>query len=222
MYQIGSITRAFTAASIFRLVSQGRLSLDDRVPSRLPKISLKAQGVTIRHLLTQTSGIPNYSDMIGPRERAVDLTPKEVVSLFADKPLEFMPGTAQSRSSSNYFLLGLIIEQVTGMTYAEYVEHELRTAGFQRTVYCDSRPLIERRARGYERDVNGIRNAPHIEMVATFAAGALCSTAGDLVNWVSALMSGSIIPKGQVRQMTAPVQINGRVQPYAAGSTLTS
>ena len=65
--------------------------------------------------------------------------------------------------------------------------------------------------------MNGIRNAPHIEMGATFAAGALCSTVGDLVNWVSALMSGAIIPKDQVRQMTAPVRINGREQPYAAG-----
>lgn len=80
IYQIGSITRAFTAASVFRLVSEGKVSLDDRVASRLPKISLKAQSVTLRHLLTHTSGIPNYSDMIGPRERAVDLTPQETVS----------------------------------------------------------------------------------------------------------------------------------------------
>ena len=217
MYQIGSITRAFTAASVFKLVSQGRLNLDDLVASRLPKISLNVQDVTLRHLLTHTSGIPNYSDIIGPRERAVDLTPLELVSVFADKRLEFVPGTAQSRSSSNYFLLGLVIEQVTGMMYGEYLERELRTAGFQHTVYCDSRRLIDGRARGYERDVNVIRNAPHIEMGATFAAGALCSTVGDLVNWVPALMSGAIIPKDQVRQMTAPVRINGRVQPYAAG-----
>jgi len=217
MYQIGSITKAFTAASVFKLVSQGKLGLDDQVATRLPMLSLKAQGVTLRHLLTHTSGISNYSDLIGPRERAVDLTPRELVSLFADKPLDFVPGTAQRRSNSDYFLLGLVIEQVTGMTYGEYIERELRAAGFQHTIYCDSRRLIERRARGYERGVNGIRNAPHIEMGATFAAGALCSTVGDLVNWVPALMSGAIIQKDQVRQMTTPVRINGRVQPYAAG-----
>jgi D-alanyl-D-alanine carboxypeptidase len=217
VYQIGSITRAFTAASVLKLVSQGQLRLDDRVASRLPMFSLKEQGVTIGHLLTHTSGIPNYSDIIGPRDRAVDLSPQEVVARFADKPLDFMPGDAQRRSASNYFLLGLVIEQVTGMAYGQYVEREFRAVGLHDTVYCDSRRLIERRARGYERGANGVENARHIEMNATFAAGALCSTVGDLVKWVRALMSGAVIPQDQVRQMTTPVRIKGQMQQYGAG-----
>lgn len=220
VYQIGSITRVFTAASVLKLVSQGQLRLDDPVAIRLPTFSLQAKGVTIGHLLTHTSGIPNYSDMIGPRERAVDLTPREVVERFADKPLEFPPATMQRTSSSNYFLLGLIIEQVTKLTYREYIERELRAAGFHDTVYCDRRRLIERRARGYERGEQGFENARYIEMNASFAAGALCSTVSDLVNWSRALMKGGIIPIEQVREMTTPVRINDQVQAYGAGLEL--
>ena len=217
VYHIGSITRAFTAAAILKLVSQGRLKLDDSVTARLPMFALQAPGVTLRHLLTHTSDIPNYSDLIGPRDRAVDLTPQELVSRFANKPLEFVPGAAQRRSSSNYFLLELVIEQVTGMTCGEYLERELRAASLDHTVYCDSRRLVEHRARGYERDATGIRNAPHIEMNAAFAAGALCSTVGDLVNWARALLNGAFIPEHSVREMTTPVRIDGQLQPYGAG-----
>jgi len=217
MYHIGSITRSFTAAFVLKLVSQGKLRLDDPVASLLPMLSLKAQGVTLRHLLNHTSGIPDYSGLIGPRDRAVELTPQELVALFANKPLEFVPGDAQRRSSSNHFLLGLVIERVTGMTYSEYIEHELRAAGLNDTVYCDSRRLIEHRARGYERAATGVVNAPHIEMNTSFSAGGLCSTAGDLADWARALMNGTIIPLDYIREMTTPMRIGGQVQAYAAG-----
>lgn len=217
VYHIGSITRPFTAASVLKLVSQGKLRLDDDVRRLLPTFALPPNGITLRHLLTHTAGIPNYSDMIGPRERAVELTPQEVVARFADKPLEFAPGDGQRSSSSNYFLLGLIIEQVVGKAYGEHIEREVREVGLRSTLYCDRRRIIERRARGYERGSNSVANAPHMEMTAAFAAGGLCSTVGDLVNWFDALLHGRVIPPDLVHEMTTPVRVAGRAQQYGAG-----
>ena len=193
------------------------MRLDDQVENRLATFNLKLPGVTIRHLLTHTSGIPNYSDIIGDRERASNLTAREVVATFAGKPLEFAPGEAQRRSTSNYFLLGLIIEQITGVRSADHLDRAVRTAGFRKTVYCDSRRVIKRRARGYVRSGTGIENAPHLESSVIVAAGALCSTAGDLAGWIRALVRGEVIPAEQVREMTTPLRIRGQLQEYGAG-----
>ena len=217
VYRIGSITKQFTAAAILKLADAGRLRLDDPVSTQVPDFKSASGQITLHQLLTHTSGLYNYSVLIGDRNR-LNLSAEEVVALFENEPLDFAPGQGWNYTNSGYFLLGLVIEHASGTGYPRYIEQELaRPHGLNKTVYCDNTRLIENRARGYRRGPDGFHNARPIEMNAPFAAGALCSTVVDLVKWNRALFAGEVIPPRRVRQMVSPVVVNGGPQTYGYG-----
>jgi len=208
IYRIGSITKQFTAAAIMRLVDEKRLSLDDDLSKYVPNFPLQGHHVTIRQLLNHTSGIHNYTAVPAWRSHwAEAMTPDSIVSLVADKPFDFTPGNAWSYSNTGYVLLGMVIEKVTKRPYADYLRDVFfRPLGLHSTSYCPSHPTDPAFAAGY--DPSGA-DAPYLNMTQPFAAGALCSTVGDLVRWQRALAMGKVVSAASYAQMTTPDTLNG-------------
>ncbi|MGB8490382.1 MAG: serine hydrolase domain-containing protein, partial [Bacteroidales bacterium] len=123
VFRVGSITKQFTAIAILQLMEQGKLSLQDDITKFIPDYPTQAYGITIEHLLTHTSGIKSYTNVPEFRKYAKeDLSPGETINKFKNLPMEFAPGTKWNYNNSGYFLLGYIIEKVSGKTYREYIE----------------------------------------------------------------------------------------------------
>ena len=221
VYRIGSITKQFTAAAILQQVERGAIALDDDVSKYVPEYSSQRKHVTIRQLLNHTSGIKDLNDLgdalfgLLP----VDRPQKDVLALIRDQPFNFEPGTRWSYANTGYYLLGVILERVTGQPYAEYLKtHLFGPAGLAATTYCDTRAIIPNRARGYDAVGVDVLNAPYMSMSTPFSAVGLCSTAGDLVTWARALRSGKVISRQSYRLMTTPEgAAAGAKPPYGYG-----
>ena len=222
VFRIGSITKQFTSAAIMRLMEQGKLSLDDTLQKFLPTFPTQGNHVTVRHLLNHTSGIKSYTSL-GPKWQRVirlDLMPDSLVALFANEPFDFKPGDAWSYDNSGYFLLGMIIEKLSGKSYGQYLQDEFFTPlGLKSTIYCDQAPLIKHRAQGYAVRPDGqFINAEPLSMTQPFAAGSLCSTVNDLAAWTLALSSGKVVSAASYRMMTTPGTLNdGKPLTYGFG-----
>ncbi len=207
VFRIGSVTKQMTAAAVMHLVEEGALSLDDELTDHLPDFPTQGHRVTLRHLLNHTSGIRNYT-ALGARWFAVqplELSHDELVALFRDEPFDFEPGAGWSYSNSGYYLLGMVIEAVTGKGYDEFLEETFfRPLALEETRYCWEGPLIPRRARGYAFTPEGFRNAPPLGMSQPGAAGAICSSSRDLAVWDQALREGRVVSEEGYRRMTTP------------------
>ncbi|WP_232224093.1 serine hydrolase [Gillisia sp. CAL575] len=198
-HRLGSITKQFTAMLILQLMEEGKLKLDVPIATYLPEYP-KATGdkITLHHLLTHSSGIPNYTSF--PKffaETSRDpFSPNEFTALFKDMELEFEPGEKFTYSNSGYFLLGLIIEKVTGKSYEENLQEKIFTPLNMKDSGFDHHDLIlKNRASGYEKQGNSYVNAPYLDMSIPYAAGSLYSTVEDLYIWDRALASNKILSK---------------------------
>ena len=221
VYRIGSLTKQFTALAILQLADQGRLSLDDPLQRFVPSFPTPGRRITIRHLLTHTSGIPNYT-AIGEawtRRMRLDLPPDTLLALVRRRPPDFAPGERFHYSNTNYFLLGLILEKASGEPYARYIQEHIATPlGLARTTYCDTRRILPGRAQGYTQDTTGVVHAEFISMDLPYAAGALCSTVLDLVTWQRALWSDRLVQPGGYNTMSTPARLtNGNRTVYGFG-----
>lgn len=224
VYRLGSITKPFTAAAILQLVEDGKLGLDDDMATHLPDYPTHGHRVTIRHLLTHTSGIRSYTGL-GPRwqsKMALDLTHEEMLAFFKDEPFDFPPGTEYRYNNSGYYLLGLVIERLSHRTYASYVRERLTSPyGLESTGYCEERALVPHRARGYTPGLIGLQNAAPISMTHPFSAGALCSNAVDLVRWADALFGGRIVNESSLALMLEEARLeSGNSVGYGLGVSL--
>jgi D-alanyl-D-alanine carboxypeptidase len=203
-YRLGSVTKSFTAAAILQQVERGKLSLDDTLGKFFPEYT-EWKAIRVRQLLNHTSGIPDYTS-VGDAfngTAAEDIPIDSIIGFVRGRPPQFEPGTKWSYSNTNYVLLGLILEQVTSTPYDEYLAREVYPrAGLRQTEYCDDATLVPHRAMGYGRSHGKFVNASAIAMTVPFAAGALCSTAGDLVRWPRALRAGHVITRGSYHAMT--------------------
>lgn len=222
VYRIGSVTKQFTAAAILRLAEQGKLALDDTLQKFLPTFPSQGNRVTIRHLLNHTSGIRSYTSLGARWQRVIrnDLAPDSMIAIFANEPFDFKPGAQWRYNNSGYFLLGAIIEKLSGKSYGQYVQDEFFTPlGLKGTIYCDQAPIIKRRAQGYAPTPNGgFINAEPLSMTQPYAAGSLCSTVGDFVTWTIALSSGKVVSPASYKLMTTPDTLNdGRPLTYGFG-----
>ena len=221
MFRIGSITKQFTAAAVLRCAGRGALAIDDPLTKYVTTFPLGDHEVTLRQLLTHTSGIPNYTDAgaAWTRTRALELSHAELLAVVAGKPFDFAPGQGWRYGNTGYYLLGMVLEQVTGKPYAQVVADELTTPlGLQRTRYDSNKALITNRAQGYAFADGALANDDPIGMSQPGAAGGLLSTGGDLVRWSMALAGGKVVSKEQFAAMTtATVLPNGRDTHYGFG-----
>lgn len=191
----GSVTKQFTAAAVLWLVQEGKLALDDDVRGYLPLLSPGDQPMTIEQLLTHTSGFPSAVD----REdfeavSKMDLNVDELLALTEGMAMHFPPGTGYRYSDSGYFLLGAVIENVSGMDYGRFMEEQVFAAnGLAHTLYGDERKIIAGRASGYTKVGDAFINAPYINMSIPYAAGGIYATVEDLADWVDLLRAGRFI-----------------------------
>jgi CubicO group peptidase (beta-lactamase class C family) len=185
------------------LEERGGLKLTDPVKVYLPDAPAAWDSVTLFNLLTQTSGIHDYTDT--PDFGAMmtrQMTPEQLIDTFRDRPLDFVSGEKFSYSNSNYILLGSVIEKVSGLPYAKFIQDNLFTPLGMKDSGYDSGALIPRRASGYRSDA--IHNAPYMNMGIAYAAGALYSTTHDLLTWEKALLGGKVISPDSLKKMTTP------------------
>ena len=206
VFRIGSTTKTFTAAAILRLVEEGKLGLDDPIAKYYPAAPKAWAGITLRNLLTHTSGIANYIEINGIIRGAVRLqeTPDDLVALVRDRPLDFPPGSKFKYSNTGYVLLGMVIAKVSGQTYAHYLDNAFfKPLGLAHTAYDDLADVVAKRASGYWRPgpAGAWENARLMTPEALDAAGALRSNADDLLKWDQALHRGNILSPASRRAM---------------------
>lgn len=216
-YRIGSVTKQFTSMLVMQLVQEKKLKLDGTVADYLPYYRKDTGSeVTIHHLLTHTSGIPSYTDRREFREnmRARVVSPKEFVLKYCSDDLAWEPGAKYAYNNSGYFLLGAILEQVTGKRYEDLLRERIfDPLGMKDTGYDHSEAVIPNRATGYERSPAGeLQNAAFIDMGAPYAAGSLYSTVEDLLKWDQALYTDKLLSAELKQKMYTPF-----LQNYAYG-----
>jgi D-alanyl-D-alanine carboxypeptidase len=207
VYLIGSVTKQFTAAAIMQLVEQGKVKLDDSIGRYLPALPVAWRLVKVRQLLNHTSGIPSYTGL-GPvweRRWGEEMNPDTLVALTANVSMWFVPGTEFRYDNSGYIVLGMLIEKITGHSWGiDIAERFSKPLGLADTRNCAGTSIVPRRARGYEIDGNNWANTPYLAMSQPFAAGAMCSTVGDLVKWNRALHTGHVVSAASYALMTTP------------------
>ena len=207
-FRLGSITKQFTATLILQLVEQGKVKLDGKLTDYLPDYR-KDTGdkVTIHNLLSHTSGIPSYTSLPGFMTN-VSRNPYPVddfIKKYASGDLEFEPGTKFVYDNSGYFLLGAIIEKVTGKPYEQVLrENIFDPLGMKNTGYDHWGTILERRATGYTRTPRGYGNAPYLDMSIPYAAGSLYSTVEDLYLWDQALYGEKVLSTKSKELMFKP------------------
>ena len=212
VYRIGSLTKQFTAAAVMQLVEAGQIAIDDPLTLHLPDYPTQGHEVSIRHLLGHTSGIKSYTslgDVFWRKAGLLDLSHTEMLALFKDEPFDFAPGEEYRYNNSGYYLLGMIIEEVSGESYDDYLDaHLFGPLGLSRSSYCHEAQIIPGRAEGYEQGGDGLLNDGSISMNTPGAAGALCSTVPDLLSWTMALRSGRVVSEASYQAMTTSGQLN--------------
>lgn len=205
-FRLGSITKQFTAAAILLLEERGKLSVDDPVKKYMPDAPATWDKITIFHLLTHTSGIPNFTGFPDyAKLQGLSATPEELVARFRDKPLDFQPGEKWSYSNSGYVLLGYLIEKISGESYAHFVQENIfQPLGMVNSGYDSNSAITQNRASGYTHDQNGIVNAGYINMTIPLSAGGLYSTTEDLLRWEQGLFGGKLLSPASLKRMTTP------------------
>ncbi|MDD7914795.1 serine hydrolase [Polaribacter ponticola] len=207
-HRLGSITKQFTSMLILQLVEQGKLKLDAKISNYLPDYPKKTGNqITVHHLLTHTSGIPEFlmiPNFMKEYSRNT-YTPNEFISLFSDLPLQFKPGKKFSYSNSGYFLLGVLIEKITGKSY-EQVLHEniFIPLKMKNTGFDHHSTLLKNRATGYLKTGKIYSNSNFGDMSIPYAAGSMYSTTEDLFIWDKALSQNLLLKEKYKKLLFKP------------------
>jgi D-alanyl-D-alanine carboxypeptidase len=193
-YEIGSITKQFTAAAILQLQEAGKLHLDDKLSAYLPQAP-HADGVTLRQLLAQVSGLPEYLDAMDAAGASTKpATFDQLMSYITGKPLDFQPGSKWAYCNTNYILVGRVIEVVSHETYQHYVQtHLLDRAGMTHTFTVAEESRLPGMAIGYAHEQGKVDRARAFDATVGWSAGFLVSTVADLQKWNEALRGGRIV-----------------------------
>jgi CubicO group peptidase (beta-lactamase class C family) len=194
-FRIGSVSKQFAAVAILQLAEAGKLKLSDEIQAYVdyPK---KEQPITVEHLLTHTSGIPNFTSMplFNAGAYVKDITLPELIAFFADLPLEFAPGTKWNYSNSGYILLTAIIERVSGQSWTDYAtEHLFTPAGMTQSSAAIASGALPNEAIGYAGTPQGWEPAHLISLSWPRGAGCIRSTVGDLWKWNTSVFAGKLV-----------------------------
>jgi CubicO group peptidase (beta-lactamase class C family) len=217
VFEIGSITKQFTAAGILLLAQEGKLSVDDRISKHLKGTPAAWANVTIRHLLTHTSGMKNYTTLDGYEVRQ-HLTQAQFIHLIGQEPMEFQPGDSWKYCNTGFNLLGYIIENVSGQNYWDFLSQRIfQPLGMTATTNRLPSLIIPNRAAGYEQ-TNRMWINRNYDLTEVFSAGAIVSTVGDLAKWNAALETDRLLNAASKEQMWTPAKLNdGTPQKYGFG-----
>lgn len=219
VFEIGSVTKQFTAALIMQLKEQGKLSLSDPISKFLPDVQDSWKNLTIQQLLNHTSGLPDYlSPLLGFSMRK-DYKTTELMAILDKKPLDFQPGSSWMYSNTGYYLMGMIIEKLTGKDYKDVLSEQIfKPLAMNDSDYLQVWKVYKNRAFGYQPATKEYRVPETLRPSAAYSAGAIVSTAPDMAKWVIALTSGKVVKLESLKEMWEMGSLNGgRTYPYGAG-----
>lgn len=205
--QIASVSKQFAAAGILRLAERGELSLDDRIEKYVPEFNPQGKTVTLRHLLSHTSGLRRDWTPPGGVNLTVPITRAQMIQSLNVNPFDTTPGTQWSYSNAGFMLLGYAIESITGKPYAQFVQDELALPlGLLNTGLCGSGHLPL--PRGYGQFGGGWPLMFPLHPTTVLSSGGLCSTASDLARWSHLLAKGHAILPSSYQTMTTVAKLN--------------
>jgi CubicO group peptidase (beta-lactamase class C family) len=220
-FRIGSVSKQFTAAAVLRLAEQGRLTLDDSLAKHFPNFAQHG-GVSVRHLLTHTSGLRSYTEKPEFMSRVTQpIEPEKLIAWFQNDPPDFAPGTGFHYNNSAYFLLGELVAKVSGKPLGDYLREtffeplEMNDTG----IYVNSAPPPGM-AVGYSFAEGKFTPALDWDMSWAGGAGALYSTVGDLFRWNEALFGGRVLNEASFQAATTPVELPANVDGMQYGCGL--
>lgn len=219
IFQIGSMTKQFTAVAVLMLEEQGKLSVKDPVSKYIADYPSGDQ-ITIHHLLTHTSGIKDFTKMKSLSEISQkEMTPKMMVDFFKNEAVDFAPGEKFEYNNSGYVLLGYLVELISGESYEAFIKkHIFEKAGMNQSCYTSDRKVIHQRADGYQKKESGYVNKTIISYSIPFSSGALMSTAGDLLKWNLALNQNLLIRSETLKKAFSKYKLNsGEAFSYGYG-----
>ncbi|HEX9097998.1 MAG TPA: serine hydrolase domain-containing protein [Candidatus Dormibacteraeota bacterium] len=197
-FRIGSVTKQFTAMAILLLQEHGKLHVQDPICRYISGCPAAWNAITIQHVLTHTSGIPDYVTTF-PLEQPT--SPSQLIAAFEGSPLDFVPGTQFAYSSAGYAILGSIVENVSGEPYSKFIQRAiLDVLHLSSTGYDQNSPSLPDHATGYKQPWV---KADYVDMSVPYAAGALYSTVDDLYRWDQALFNRKFASSQSVQQMLA-------------------
>jgi CubicO group peptidase (beta-lactamase class C family) len=202
-FRLGSITKQFTATCIMQLQEKGLLSTGDLISKYVENTPDAWKDITIHHLLTHTSGLPNFTaDIALFSDRRRPLTPMQLIEKMREKPMRFKPGEKYEYCNTGYIILTAVIEKVSGQSYADYLQsHILDVVGMKDTGSDNHRMVLPNRASGYSMGTNGLRNSDFIDMSIPAGAGCLYSTVLDMYKWDRALYTEKLLTRGSLDKM---------------------
>jgi CubicO group peptidase (beta-lactamase class C family) len=214
VFNVGSITKQFSAVAVLQLAEQGKLSLGDEITKYLPDYPAGGQRITLENLLTHTAGIPGSEPaaMTSLQGRKDLVSLPEIINTFRNRPLDFAPGAKWGYSNNGYMLLGAVVEKVSGVTYAEYLRKNIfEPAGMTRTLFGDDQLIVKNRAASYvySRAESRFLNARNDKLETAYSAGAIQSTAEDLFKWNQALTSHRLIKKESLEKARTEYRLPG-------------
>ncbi|MFN1216519.1 serine hydrolase domain-containing protein [Chryseobacterium kwangjuense] len=209
VFQIGSMTKQFTAVAILMLEQQGKLNVNDPV-SKYIKDYPSGDKITIHHLLTHTSGIKDFTKMKALSGIAQkEMKPEMMVDFFKNEPVDFAPGEKFEYNNSGYVVLGYIIELVSGQTYEDFIKKNIfEKAGMSHSYYATDRLLIPKRAYGYHQKEYGFVNKTVISFSVPFSSGSLMSTVDDMLKWQQALNQNMLLNAAETKKAFQKYKLN--------------
>lgn len=215
VFRIGSLTKQYTAAAIMLLVERGEIKLDDKLARFFPEFP-RAREVDIQQLLNHTSGIHSYTeaDTFHDRDERLTYTVEEVLQLIQTQDIlyDFTPGTRFYYNNSGYFILGAIVEKVSGKSFATFLHDELLSKiGAASTALDNDVDIVARRARGYElreRRLGVFMPASFASMTMPGGAGSMRSSLRDVLNWQMSLFAGKVVQRSSLELMLKPGELN--------------
>lgn len=219
VFQIGSMTKQFTAIGILILEEQGKLKVSDPISKYIPSYP-NGDKITIHHLLTHTSGIKDFTKMKALQDIAQkEMTPEKMVDFFKNEPADFAPGEKFEYNNSGYVVLGYIIELVSGETYEDFIKKNIfDKAGMTNSYYASDRKIIKNRAFGYHKKSTGYVNKTVINFSVPFSSGSLMSTLDDMLKWQNALNQNLLLSsKEKTKAFTKYKLNNGKEIEYGYG-----
>ncbi len=207
VFEIGSISKQFVSAAVMLLVQEIRLELDDPIHKYLPDLPSEWLGVTVRHLLTHTSGIPDYEEILTYDVYGFRLTPEQVIQSAHSRPMDFAPGEGWYYSNTGYFLLSMIVERVEGQPLGRVLQYRIfDPLGMTQTRMADPEAIIPHRASGYwVNKVGELINRRPTETSSTLGAGGILTSAYDLAKWDEALYGERLLSAESKAAMWTPV-----------------
>ncbi len=216
VFEIGSVTKQFTAAGIMLLVQDGKLSLDDKISQHLKNTPPQWKEISVRQLLNHTSGIKNYTGIDKGFELNEKLTQEKFITLMSAYPLDFAPGDNWKYCNSAYSLLGYIIENLSGRKFMDYMAERIFTPlGMTATTKREPSFVIPWRASGYEKTRDGKQTNRDYDLTDVFSAGEIVSTLGDMAKWDAALNTDNILNSASKKELwTATKLNNGTTKEY--------